>query len=179
MGGPRAERSDRHESDGAQRGRGLFAHRGKPRWHSGSGAVFKAPALVAGFDDFAVVGQPVEQRGGHLGIAKDTRPFAERQIGGDDDRGTLVKPADQMEEELAAGLGERQIAEFVEYDEVEPGQVIGEAALPAGASLAFQPINEVDDGVKAAASAAADAGSRDRYGEMRLAGGGAANQHGV
>ena len=37
-----------------------------------------------------------------------------------------------MEEQLAAGLGEREIAEFVEDDEVEPGQVIGEAALPAG-----------------------------------------------
>jgi hypothetical protein len=39
----------------AERGRGLFAHRGKPGWHNGSGAVFEAPGLVAGFDDFAVM----------------------------------------------------------------------------------------------------------------------------
>jgi hypothetical protein len=30
------------------------------------------------------VGQPVEQRGGHLGIAEDTQPFAEGKVGGDD-----------------------------------------------------------------------------------------------
>ncbi len=34
------------------------------------------------------------------------------------DGGLLVEPADQVEEELAAGLGEGQIAEFVEDDEV-------------------------------------------------------------
>ena len=36
-----------------------------------------------------------------------------------------------MEEQLPAGLGEGEIAEFVEHDEVEPGQVIGDAALAA------------------------------------------------
>jgi hypothetical protein len=34
-------------------------------------AVFKEPALVAGLDDVAVVGEPVEQRGGHLGVARE------------------------------------------------------------------------------------------------------------
>ncbi len=34
---------------------------GQAGWHSG--AVFEAPALVAGFDDFAVMGQAVKQRG--------------------------------------------------------------------------------------------------------------------
>jgi hypothetical protein len=77
-----------------------------------------------------------------------------------------------MKEQLAAGLGEREIAEFVEHDEVKPGQIIGEPALSAGARFAFQAIDEIDDSVKAAASAAADAGPRDGYGEMRFAGAG-------
>ena len=51
----------------------------------GSGAVLEAPALVAGLDDVAVMGQPVEQRGGHLGVAEHARPFAEGEVGGDDD----------------------------------------------------------------------------------------------
>ena len=59
----------------------------------GSGAVLEAPALVAGLDDLAVVGQAVEQRGGHLGVAEDGWPFAEGEVGGDDDRGALVEPA--------------------------------------------------------------------------------------
>jgi hypothetical protein len=69
----------------AQRGRYLFAHRGKPRWYRGSGAVLEAPALVAGLDDFAVINQPVEERRRHLGIAEDALPFGEGQVGGDDD----------------------------------------------------------------------------------------------
>jgi hypothetical protein len=31
---------------------------------------FEAPALVAGFDDFAMMGQSVEERGCHLGITE-------------------------------------------------------------------------------------------------------------
>ena len=44
---------------------------------------------VAGLDDVAVVGQAIEQRGGHLGVAEDARPFAEGEVGGDDDGGAF------------------------------------------------------------------------------------------
>jgi hypothetical protein len=44
------------------------------------------------------VGQTIEQRGGHLGVAEHAGPFAEGEIGGDDDGGALVKPADEMEQ---------------------------------------------------------------------------------
>ena len=57
---------------------------------SGSGAVLEAPALVAGLDDVAMVGETVEQGHGHLGVAEHARPFAEGEIGRDDDRGLLV-----------------------------------------------------------------------------------------
>ena len=70
-------------SDGAgARESCLFAHRGKPGWHSG--AVLEAPALVAGFDDFTMMGQTIKERGGHLRVAKHTGPIAKGQIGGDD-----------------------------------------------------------------------------------------------
>ena len=78
---------------------------------AGSGSVLEAPALVAGLDDLAMVGQTVEQGRGHLGVAEDGRPFAEGEIGGDDDRGALVEPAHEVEEQLPAGLGEGQVAE--------------------------------------------------------------------
>ncbi len=57
-----------HERRSGARGRCLFAHRGKPGWYSG--AVLKAPALVAGLDDFAVMGQAIEERGRHLGVGE-------------------------------------------------------------------------------------------------------------
>ena len=139
------------------------------RW---SGSAFEAPAVVAGLDDVAVVSEAIEQRGGHLGVAEHARPFAEGEIGGDDDRGAFVEPADEMEEELAAGLGEGQIAEFVENDEVHAGEMIGDPALPTVAGLGFEPIDEIDDIVEPATGAGADAASRDGDGEMRLAGSG-------
>ena len=46
-----------------------------------SDAVLEAPALVAGLDDVAVVGQTVEQRGRHFRIAEHARPFAEGKVG--------------------------------------------------------------------------------------------------
>ncbi len=76
--------------------------------------MLEAPAFVAGLDDVAVMREAVEQGRGHLGVAEDARPFAEGEIGGDDHRGALVETADQMEQELAAGLREGEIAEFVE-----------------------------------------------------------------
>jgi hypothetical protein len=36
-------------------------------------------------DDIAVMGQAVEQRSGHSGVAEDVRPFAKGEVGGDDD----------------------------------------------------------------------------------------------
>jgi len=82
-----------------------------------------------------------------------------------------------MEEQLAAGLGEGQIAEFVEHHEVEAAQVVGDAALPAGPSLGVEPVEQVDDVEEARAGAAADAGAGD--GGVALAGSGAADQHDV
>jgi hypothetical protein len=46
--------------------------------------------VVAGLDDVAVMGQAIEQRGGHLGVAEHAGPFAEGEVRGDDDGGTLV-----------------------------------------------------------------------------------------
>jgi hypothetical protein len=39
----------------------------------------------------AAVGEAIEQRGGHFGVAEDGCPFAEAQVRGDDDTGALVK----------------------------------------------------------------------------------------
>ncbi len=140
------------------------------------GAVFEAPGLVAGLDDLAVVGQAIEQRGRHLRITEHGRPFTEGQVGGDDDRGAFVKAADQMEEQLTAGLGEGQLAQLIEDDEVQPGHVVGETTLLAAAGLCLEAVHEVDDVVEAAAGAVANEGAGNGDGEMGLSGARAADQ---
>src|SRR3954464_11340875 len=82
-----------------------------------------------------------------------------------------------MKEQLPPGLSEGQVAEFVENDEVDAREILGEPPLPAGAGFALQPIDEVNDGVEAAPGAAADATPRNRDRQMRLAGAGSADQH--
>ena len=69
-----------------------------------------------------------------------------------------------MEQQLAAGLGQGQIAEFVENEEVEPGEAIGDPALPPGARFGLQSIDQVDRGMEAATGAGADAGAGNGYG---------------
>jgi hypothetical protein len=142
-------------------------------------ARLKAPAVVAGLDDVTVMGQPVEQRGRHLGIAEHARPFSECKISGDDDGGALIEPADEVEQKLAARLGEGKIAQLVENDEVHAGQMLGEPALPAVAGLGLEPVDEIDDVVEAAAGTIADTASGDSDGQMGLAGTGAADQNDI
>ena len=57
----------------------------------GSGAVFEPPALVAGFDDVAVVRQSVEHGGRHFGVAEHLRPVGKSEIGRDQQRGVFVE----------------------------------------------------------------------------------------
>ena len=48
------------------------------------------------------MGEAIEQRGGHLGIAEDRGPFAEAEVRGDDDAGPLIELAEQMKEQRPA-----------------------------------------------------------------------------
>jgi hypothetical protein len=71
-----------------------------------------------------------------------------------------------MEEQLPAGLREGEIAEFIEHDEVETGQVVGDAALPAGAGLGLEPVDQIDNIEEAAPRAVAD--QRPRNGDRKM-----------
>ena len=90
--------------DGGEHGGMLEASRGR------SSAVLEAPALVAGLDNVAVVREPVQQRRRHLCVDEDARPFAEGQVGRDDDGGALIEPADQVEQQMPTRLRKRQVA---------------------------------------------------------------------
>ena len=68
----------------------------------GSGAGPEPEAVVAGFEDVAVVGKPIQQGGGHLGIAEHVRPLAEAEVGRDNDAGALVEFTEQVEQQRPA-----------------------------------------------------------------------------
>ncbi len=75
-----------------------------------------------------MVREPIEQRSGHLGIAERLGPFAEAEIGGDDDAGALEEFAEQMEQRCTARWDERQIPTPIENDQTEAQKPIGKLA---------------------------------------------------
>lgn len=119
------------------------------------------------------------QHGGHLGIAEHGGAIAEGEVGGDDDRGLLVEHADQMEQELSAGSGERQVAQFIEDHQIEPAKLGGDGTGLPDAGFWLESGNEIDRvEVTPADTGTHDAGG-DRDGQMRLARPCAADEHDV
>ena len=84
-----------------------------------------------------------------------------------------------MEQQLTARLRERQVAELVQHHQIEPGEVVGDAALPAGSRLGLEPVDEVDHGIEPGPRPVPDARPGERDGQLRLARAGAAHQHDV
>src|SRR5277367_1437737 len=76
--GARAEPDRRSDSGGGRKFSPRLCRRGAERVSvaiggAGSGAVFEPPARVAGFDDIAMMRQPVEHGCGHFGVPDQLR----------------------------------------------------------------------------------------------------------
>jgi hypothetical protein len=65
-----------------------------------------------------VVDEPVDEGGGHHGVAEDLAPLLEAAVGGDGDRAALVAAGDEREEEVGRGSLERQVADLVDDEQV-------------------------------------------------------------
>src|SRR5271167_2529274 len=143
-------------------------------------AVLETEAVVSGFENVAAVGETVQQRGCHLGVAEHGGPLSEAEIGCDDDAGALVELAQQMEEQGPAGGAERQVAKLVEDDEIGVGEPRRDLAGFALKLLLFESVDEFDGGEEPDALAVMlDGLDADRRGEMRLPRAGAADQDDV
>ena len=75
------------------------------------GVVPHAVAVAPDVDDVAAVQQSVEQGGGHDLVAEDVAPLLEALVRGQDRRGALVAPVDELEEEDGAGIAARVSAD--------------------------------------------------------------------
>ena len=142
------------------RGRFLRTHEEKPAGQRGGGSCqlrfFESPTDIAGLDDVAVVRQAIEHGGARLGVAEHLRPGGEGEVGGDQLRRILVELADQVEQQLSAGLTERQIAEFVDADEIMAQQLLGQAAASAGGLLRLELVDQIDQIEESSSSPGAD-----------------------
>jgi len=149
------------------------------RRFSRSAAMFETPAFVACLDDVAVMGNPIEQRGSHLGVAENGRPLAKGEVGGDDHRRAFVELADEVKQQLSARSGKGQIAQFVQDDEVEAGQLCGQDARLTPPAFLLKTVHQVDRVEVPAAGAGSHHAGRDGYGEMAFSGSGSANKYDI
>ena len=92
-----------------------------------------------------MVGQAIEHGGGHLGVAEHLWPIGEGEIGGDQQRRVFVELADQMEQQLPAGLAEREIAELVDDDDVLAQQFVDQPAALARGLLLLELVDQIDE----------------------------------
>ena len=90
------------------------------------------------------MGEAVEQGGGHLGIAEDRGPFAEAEVGCDDDACALVKLAQQVEEQRPTLGAEGQVAQFIKDHHVELGQAFCDLPSLALGLFLFEGVDQFD-----------------------------------
>src|SRR5205823_6414596 len=83
---------------------------------------------------------------------------------------------DQVEQQLSTGLAERQIAEFVDDDEIVAQQVLGEPATTAGGLFLLELVDHIDQVEEPSPGAGADDGRGDCYAQMGFAGAGSADE---
>ena len=70
-----------------------------------------------------MVGEAVEEGPGEPFRAKDLGPLVEGQVGGNQDRASLIALAEDLEEQLGSGLGQRHEAQLVDDQELETRQL--------------------------------------------------------
>ncbi len=73
--------------------------------------------------------EAVQQGAGESLRAEDLGPLVEGQVGGDQDRPSLVALTEDLEEELSAGLGERDEAQLVDVQRLCPPKWSGKMSI--------------------------------------------------
>ena len=86
-------------------------------------ALAEAVALALQQQDRAAVHEPVEERGRHPLMPEDLRPAREVQVRGDADARPLVAVGEELEDQLGGVLGEGQVADLIDEDQVEASQL--------------------------------------------------------
>lgn len=75
----------------------------------------------------------VDDRGGEFVVGKDGAPFAEFDVGGEDDTASFIGAGDDLVEQAGAVDVEGHVAEFIEDDQIGAGQVLEDLIETAGA----------------------------------------------
>lgn len=116
-----------------------------------------------------MVRDAIQERGCHLGIAEDSDPLPELQVGGDDDARFFVELADQVEQQCAAGFRERDIAQLVDDDAIQGRQLPDDLSGIAVGLFLDQRVDQIDCVEEAGLLAVVDQCGSKRESDMGFA----------
>ena len=140
------------------------------RGGSASGAALLEPvALAIHLRDVDMVGDAVEQGAGEALAGEDRGPFLEGQVGGDDGGAVFVAPAEDIEQQLAAGLRQGNVAEFVDDQQVHLGELVLEAEQPLLVARLHHLVDQMGGGGEAHGEALLAGGEAEGQRDVRLA----------
>ena len=91
-------------------------------------------AVPVALDNMRFVGQPIQQGCGEVGIAKDLGPVAEAEIAGNNHRALFMAFSQDLEEQLGALFGERDVAKLIQDQ-----QTIAGITLETSLEIFFMP----------------------------------------
>src|ERR671918_862089 len=96
-------------------------------------AVAEALGLGAGVDDVSAMGEAIDDGLGESGVGEHLGPLSERQVGGDDQRAALVAFGEHLEDQFGGAIGECEVAQLVQDDELGAGVAADDAGELAAA----------------------------------------------
>lgn len=116
-----------------------------------------------------MVREAIEQRAGQTFLAERDVPLVERQVRGDDGGAAFIALADQLEQQLGAGPGERDKAQFVNDQQLVAGKLLLQAQEPLVVAGLDEFVNDGGGSGEAGFDAMLASRQADADGDMGLA----------
>ena len=91
------------------------------------------------------MGDSIEQRRGHLGVAEDLNPFAKVEVCRDDQAGLFIQLAHEMEQERSAGFREGHVTQLIQNHDINLREPSCHLAWVISGLLLDQQIHQVND----------------------------------
>ena len=123
--------------------------------------------------------EPVQQGAGKSLGAKDIRPFLEGQVRGQHEAVMLIGPADDLEEQFGSCLGEGDISQFINHQEMESLDLFVQSLKPFFFPALHQLGNQVHSRIEANASALGASGEGQGTDQVCFAGSRISNEEHV
>ena len=117
-----------------------------------------------------VVCEPVQQSAGQPLRAEHLGPLVERQVGGHEDRATLVALAEDLEEQFRPGPGQRHEAELVYDQELQSGEPLLQVQQPHLVPCLHKLVHQGRSSGEANRQSLLAGGESESQGDVRLAG---------